>query len=127
MGPLTTEQLEIFQKHPRFLGMKFPEVTKPETLEKRYLGKISKKALSFLKNLLKMDSKQRLTAAEALDNPYFEGLGSSSISTVTPSGIESRIESAKVDQATNRLTDKVHSMRIEYLWIDRIHQSFCKI
>ena len=53
LGPLTQEQNEIFLRHPRFLGMKFPEVTKPETLEKRYLGKISKKALSFLKNLFK--------------------------------------------------------------------------
>jgi hypothetical protein len=29
--------------------MKFPEVNKPETLEKRYLGKISKKGLTFMK------------------------------------------------------------------------------
>jgi cyclin-dependent kinase-like len=35
--------------------MKFPEILKPETLEKKYLGKLSKKALSFMKGLLKMD------------------------------------------------------------------------
>jgi len=29
--------------------MKFPEVNKPETLEKRYLGKLSKKGLTFMK------------------------------------------------------------------------------
>ena len=61
LGPLTSEQMEIFQKNPRFIGMKFPEVTKPETLERRYLGKLSKKALNFMKSLLKMDPRERLT------------------------------------------------------------------
>ena len=98
--------MEIFQKHPRFLGMKFPEITKPETLEKRYLGKSSKKALTFLKCLLKLDPKQRLTTTEALNNPYFEGLASNTASN-TWTISESRIESAKVNPTTNRLTDKV--------------------
>ena len=35
--------------------MKFPEINKPETIERRYLGKLSKKALTFMKSLLKMD------------------------------------------------------------------------
>lgn len=42
-------------KNPRFLGMKFPELSKPETLEKIYFGKMSKKTLSLLKGLLKLD------------------------------------------------------------------------
>lgn len=54
--------------------MKFPEVTKPETIEKKYLGKLSKKSLSFMKSLLRMDPSQRLTADEALAHPYFDGL-----------------------------------------------------
>ena len=32
-----------------------PEVNKPETLERVYLGKMDKKALLFMKALLKMD------------------------------------------------------------------------
>ncbi len=40
LGPLTQEQKEVFIKNPRFLGMKFPEITKPETIERRYLGKL---------------------------------------------------------------------------------------
>jgi len=74
LGPLLPEQMETFQKNPRYIGMKFPEVTRPETLEKRYLGKLSKKAMSFIKTCLKLDPAQRLTAAEALQHPYFEGL-----------------------------------------------------
>lgn len=35
LGPLTQEQQEVFQKNPRFLGMKFPEIGKPETIERR--------------------------------------------------------------------------------------------
>jgi cyclin-dependent kinase-like len=42
--------------------MKFPELPKPETLERRYLGKVSKKGLSFMKALLKMDPADRLTS-----------------------------------------------------------------
>lgn len=61
-------------KNPRFLGLKFPEITKPETIERRYLGKLSKKALNFMKSVLKMDPKDRLTVDTAIEHPYFEGL-----------------------------------------------------
>lgn len=40
--------------------MKFPEIQKPETIERRYLGKIGKKTLNFMKSLLKIDPKERL-------------------------------------------------------------------
>jgi len=32
IGPLTPEQKEIFLKNPRFVGMKFPEIGKPESM-----------------------------------------------------------------------------------------------
>lgn len=54
--------------------MKFHEISKPETLEKRFLGKLSKKALSFIKCLLKMDPDERVTAQKALEHPYFDGI-----------------------------------------------------
>ena len=49
MGPLTSEQNEMFLRNPRFLGLKFPDMTRPETLEKRYSGIMAKKELSFMK------------------------------------------------------------------------------
>ena len=61
-------------KNPRFVGIKWPNLGKPETLERRYLGKISKKALSFMKALLKLDPNERLTSKEALNHPYFDGI-----------------------------------------------------
>lgn len=54
--------------------MKFPEISTLNTVEKRYLGKLSPKALNFLKSLLKMEPTERLTAIEALKHPYFDGM-----------------------------------------------------
>lgn len=41
LGSLNSEQHELFQKNPRYIGMKFPDLSKPETLEKKYAGKLS--------------------------------------------------------------------------------------
>ena len=62
LGPLTQEQAGMFARNPRFLGFRFPEILKPETLEKRYIAKLPKKALALLKGLLKMDPSERLTS-----------------------------------------------------------------
>ena len=54
--------------------MKFPDFGKSETLERRYLGKIQKKALQFMKALLKLDPSERLCSKGALNHCYFDGL-----------------------------------------------------
>lgn len=61
-------------KNPRFVGLKFPEIARPEGLERRYLGKLNKVALDFMNRLLKMDTRERMTAVDALNHPYFNGL-----------------------------------------------------
>lgn len=62
LGQMTSEQNESFNKNPRFLGLKFPsDVSKVETLEKKYTGKLSNKALSLMIGLLKMDPAERFT------------------------------------------------------------------
>ena len=48
MGPLTEDQMEIFLQNPRFLGLKFPDMTRPESLAKKYLGKLTKRALNLM-------------------------------------------------------------------------------
>ena len=65
---------ELFDENPRFVGFKFPELSKPETLEKRYLGKMSSKAINLMKGMLAMEAKDRMTAIECLAHPFFEGL-----------------------------------------------------
>jgi len=74
MGPLTSDQMELFLRNPRFLGLKFPDMSRPETIEKRYVGKLTRKALSFMKGLLQMDPAKRFDAAAALGHSYFDGL-----------------------------------------------------
>jgi serine/threonine protein kinase len=74
MGSLTSAQIEQYNRNPRYVGIKLPDVSKPETLVKRYFGKLSKRALSFIKGVLKMDPAERMTSLECLEHPYFEGL-----------------------------------------------------
>jgi len=65
--------MELFLRNPRFLGLKFPDMNKPETLEKRYLGKVTKKMIQFMKGLTKMEPSERMSSADSLQNPYFDG------------------------------------------------------
>lgn len=92
---MTPEQMEMFQKNPRFIGMRFPDVTKPETIEKKYLGKLSKKALSFMKACLQMDPAQRIISSDALQHPYFDGLRENDVTIKSTS--ESRVGSAQTN------------------------------
>lgn len=62
IGEFTASQNEIFHKNPRFIGLKFPELRNKSSIEERYIGKISKNAMSFLKSCLKMDPIVRMTA-----------------------------------------------------------------
>lgn len=74
LGSLTHDQMESFTKNPRFVGLKFPDVSKPETLDKKYCGKLSTKALSLMNGLLRMDPSERLTGEQALAHSYFDDI-----------------------------------------------------
>ena len=74
LGNLTDKQEEMFYSNPLFNGKNLLNVTKPETLEKRYMGKFSKKAISFMKGLLSLDPKKRLNGNTVFKHPYFEKL-----------------------------------------------------
>ena len=74
MGTLPQDQRELFQKNPRFVGMRFPEIARPETIERRYLGKMSKKAVSLMKGLLHLSPESRFTAMEALQHSFFDDI-----------------------------------------------------
>ena len=73
LGPLTPEQLLVFQRNDRFQGLRFPAVPKPEGLDIRYLGKAGKRAIAFMKAILVMEPKLRLTAEAACTHPWFDG------------------------------------------------------
>mmetsp|Transcript_30757 Transcript_30757/g.100106 ORF Transcript_30757/g.100106 Transcript_30757/m.100106 type:complete len:770 (+) Transcript_30757:88-2397(+) len=74
LGPLSAEQTDLFLKNPRFMGLKFPDMSRPEGLDRKYSGRLSQKALSFLKGLLRMEPGARLTDAQCLQHPWFEGM-----------------------------------------------------
>lgn len=54
--------------------MKFPEIHTLDSIDKRYLGKASPRAIHFMKQLLKMNPAERLNAVDALKHPYFDGI-----------------------------------------------------
>jgi len=74
LGPLTPEHMEMFLRNPRFLGIQFPDVSRPETLEKRYLRRMLKAQMQLLKGVLVMEPRRRLSAREMLRMSWFEGI-----------------------------------------------------
>lgn len=74
LGPLTPDHQELFMMNARFAGLKFPDMSRPETLQKKYVGKLSKRALSIMKALLSMEPSERPSSEQCLQHPYFENL-----------------------------------------------------
>ena len=72
LGNLTEEQTDMFYNNPLFNGKNLLNVTKPETLQRRYMGKLSKTDISFMKGLLELDPKKRLNEKTVFSHPYFE-------------------------------------------------------
>ena len=61
VGPVTEKQKQYFCSNPKFQGIAFPSARREEGLQMRYLGKIEKNALSFMKACLKVNAAERLT------------------------------------------------------------------
>lgn len=74
IGPLIPHHMDLFLANPRFAGLKFPDMSKPETLQKKYVGVLSKRAMSFMNVLLGMDPADRPSAEMSLNHVYFQGL-----------------------------------------------------
>lgn len=82
LGKLPSNLQEKFDENPRFVGFKFPELSKPETLEKKYVGKMSSKAINLMSGMLSMEPLKRLNAIECLAHPYFDGLRDHELDTL---------------------------------------------
>ncbi|EEY69272.1 cyclin-dependent kinase, putative [Phytophthora infestans T30-4] len=85
LGPLQKRHTELFAMNPRFSGLKIPEVKAPETLTRRYCGRVSKKGISFLEGVIRLCPEDRFSSEECLKHPYFEGF-SCSTSKQQPGG-----------------------------------------
>jgi hypothetical protein len=58
--------LPLFIPATRFSGLKFPDMSRPETLERKYTGKLPPDAQAFMCDLLALNPSDRLTCAECL-------------------------------------------------------------
>ncbi|GFR73214.1 cyclin-dependent kinase-like 5, partial [Elysia marginata] len=72
MGQLPDDQMRVFQKNPRFHGLKFPAVKRPKTLEKHYHGVIMSVALDFMKGCLRLDPADRAASADCVNHVLFQ-------------------------------------------------------
>ena len=107
MGSMTPEQEEEFRKNPRFIGLSFPDVSKPETLQKHYIGKMSKKAISLMSGFLEMDPTKRLTSLEALAHPYFDGVRDEETSNL----IRTYLKRSRGSTSSSRIDGRTRAMK----------------
>ena len=113
LGPLIPMQMEMFLRNPRFLGLKFPDMSRPETLQRKYIGKLNKRAMSFMRGLLQMDPKDRLCGHKCLDNSYFDGLAEEFKEIYAP--LQDKLPSARFERpdSTYSLTNSSYAGRSE--------------
>ncbi|KAM7015198.1 cyclin-dependent kinase-like 5 isoform 2-T2 [Tautogolabrus adspersus] len=74
LGPLPAEQMKLFYNNPRFHGIRFPSVTHPQTLERRYQGILSGLMLDLMKSLLLLNPTERYLTEQSLNHPAFQPL-----------------------------------------------------
>ena len=72
LGNLPEELVNLFYKSSSFKGKELTKVTKPETLEKKYFGKLEPIAIDFMKGLLQMDPTKRLNSNTIFKHKYFD-------------------------------------------------------
>uniref|UniRef100_A0A8B9H1K4 Cyclin dependent kinase like 5 n=1 Tax=Astyanax mexicanus TaxID=7994 RepID=A0A8B9H1K4_ASTMX len=74
LGPLPPEQMKLFYSNPRFAGLRFPTVSHPQTLERRYLGILNGLMLDLMKNLLLLNPSERFLTEQCLNHHVFQAL-----------------------------------------------------
>lgn len=90
LGPLIPEHIDMFASNARFAGLKFPDMSRPETLQKKYVGKFGKSALHFLQALLRMNPADRPTSRDALAHPFFDRVPKSFLPSALPAPAQSQ-------------------------------------
>ncbi|XP_022086716.1 uncharacterized protein LOC110977157 [Acanthaster planci] len=72
LGALPNYQMELFEKNPRFSGLRFPKVSEPQTLEMKYSGVMSSVTLDIMKNVLQLEPSDRFTIEQCLEHRAFQ-------------------------------------------------------
>ena len=71
LGNLPNELVNMFYKNPIYEGKKLLEISRPESLERKYMGKLGPTAIDFMKGLLQLDPKKRLNSETVFKHKYF--------------------------------------------------------
>jgi len=74
LGNLPENLINMFYENPIYNGKELLFVSKAETLEKRYMGKLGKVDICFMKKLLELDPRKRLNGDNVLLDKYFDSL-----------------------------------------------------
>ncbi|GAX83588.1 hypothetical protein CEUSTIGMA_g11013.t1 [Chlamydomonas eustigma] len=85
VGQLTLEQHTMFLRNPRFAGLKFPDMTRPETLDRKFASKLPSQAVDFIKGLLSVEAKYRPSCSQCLQHPYLRDIAGDPIPPTPPS------------------------------------------
>ncbi|XP_071786349.1 uncharacterized protein [Asterias amurensis] len=71
IGALPNYQMVLFEKNPRFSGLRFPSVSEPQTLERKYSGVVNSVSIDFMKNVLRLEPSDRFTIEQCLEHRAF--------------------------------------------------------
>lgn len=74
LGPLPDFLHEEFCRNTRYQGLKFPDISHPETIEARYAAVMNDTEIDLMKKLLAMDPYTRITARMAIEHDWFDVL-----------------------------------------------------
>ena len=71
LGNLPDNLVNMFYKNPLYDGKKLLRVSKPESLDRRYMSKLGPTAIDFMKGLLQLDPKKRINSDNVFKHKYF--------------------------------------------------------
>ena len=71
LGNLPEQLVNMFYKNPIYEGKELKHVSKVESLERKYMGKLGPTAIDFMKGLLQLDPKKRLNSETVFKHKYF--------------------------------------------------------
>jgi hypothetical protein len=84
----------LLTKNPSLKEVKLRDIPKPETLEKRFRGKICQDGMHVLKGLLEMDPEKRSTADAILAHAFFDDVREQPVKDPSPRGPVKRVHSS---------------------------------
>ncbi len=71
LGNLPQDLVNMFYENPIYNGRELLKVTRPESLERRYMGRLGPTAIDFLKGLLQLDPDKRINDETVFKHKYF--------------------------------------------------------